>query len=120
MIYYQLFREKPSLEFLNKLLKNYGLYDIYSQNTFSKSSLKLLKSVEEINKLIPELKVYYIPCKSDIYLKNLNEKKIITILKHFLKFFEVELLSSEKYINKKKELVYHLSEYRPKFIIKFN
>ena len=34
MIYYQLFREKPSLEFLNKLLKNYGLYDIYSQNTF--------------------------------------------------------------------------------------
>ena len=50
-------------------------YMIYSQNTFSKSSLKLLKSVEEINKLIPELKVYYIPCKSDIYLKNLNEKK---------------------------------------------
>ena len=54
MIYYQLFKEKPSLEFINKLLKLYGLYDIYSTNTFSKSSLKFLKSVELIKELLPE------------------------------------------------------------------
>ena len=120
MIYYQLFREEPSLEFMNKLLKSYGLYDIYSTNTFSKSSLKFLKSVDSIKELIPLLNIYYLPCKSKLYLKDLNEKKIITILKHFLKFFNVELLSSEKYIDKKKELVYHLSEYKHKFIIKFN
>ena len=120
MIYYQLFKEKPSLEFINKLLKFYGLYDIYSTNTFSKSSLRFLKSVESIKELLPELEVYYMPCKAKLYLKDLNEKKIITILKHFLKCYEVELLSSERYINKKKELVYKLSEYNPKFIIKFN
>ena len=59
-----------------------------------------MNSVEKLKLL--KLDKYYLPCKAKIYLLNINEKRAITILRHFLKVFNYKLYSTEKYINKKK------------------
>ena len=51
---------------------------------------------------------YYIPCKSKKYLKDLNEKKCITLLRQFLKVHNFTLMSKEKYVNGKKYLFYQV------------
>ena len=61
-----------------------------------------------MNELSKELFKYYIPCKSKIYLVELNEKKCITILRQFLKVNNYTLISKEKYIKGNKQLFYQV------------
>ena len=58
--------------------------------------------------MIDILKKYYIPCKYNIYLKDINEKKCITILRQFLKIHNHTLFSKEKYYHGKKLLYYQV------------
>ena len=102
----QLFKLIPKLNFLLELLHCYGLQNLEEQKYFSRDDLVKLNSVNKIKLL--NLYKYYLPCKAKIYLYNLNEKKLITILRHFLKQFNYKLLSKEKYINKKKIIIYHI------------
>ena len=45
-----------------------------------------------------KLEIYYLPCKAKMYLKDLTEKKCITILRQFLKYIDY-LLSYIYYYN---------------------
>jgi hypothetical protein len=54
------------------------------------------------------LKKYYIPCKYEKYVTDLNEKKLVTILRQIVKLHDYKVTSQEKYIDGKKTLLYSL------------
>ena len=65
---------------------------------------------------IPKLKEYYLPCKSRLYLTDLDEKKCITILRQLLKQYNYNILAKEKTIKSVKYNFYQIIQfgYRPK------
>ena len=102
----QLFKIIPKINVLLDIIKCFGLNNLDEKKYFSKDDLSKINSVDKIKHL--NLEKYYLPCKSKIYINNLNNKKIITILRQFLKLYKYKLLSREKYINKKKIIIYYI------------
>ena len=102
----QLFRTKPSKKFIEKFITLFGLTDITDKRYFSRKNLIDLKTIEKINKLLPELKNYYIPCKARNYLSELNEKSVITVLRQLLKTIGYNVYSCEKYHKGTKYVAY--------------
>ena len=60
--------------------------------------------------MIPELVMYYLPCKYDMFLTNLNVNKCLTILRQIIKLYDYELKKREHVQNKKKSIYYHLNK----------
>ena len=110
MKFLQLFCDIPSEEFLIQLLKCYGVQNLNDFHEFNKGDLVELNTVEKLNELIPELILYYLPCKAKIYLNDITEKRAITILAQFLKLFDYKLLREERIINKKKIIFYRIQK----------
>ena len=104
----QLFRISPDLKISTKLLNLFGISDFNDNHSFTKFNLQELDTVNKMKEITEDLKKYYIPCKSKVYLINLNEKKCITILRQFLKVHNFTLMSKEKYIKGKKSLFYQV------------
>jgi hypothetical protein len=102
----QLFRQEPNYDFLIKLLNCFNISDIDNSQSFCKYDLQNNKTVEKIKELIPELTLYYIPCKSITYLSEIDEKRSITILKHFLLIFGY-ILNRKEIIKKNKKIIYY-------------
>ena len=109
----QLFSKNfPPFELVNDII-----YHIFKKNLedniYIEFTIKKLKNnnvTHIINHFIPELKKYYLKCKHEKYLENLNEKKIITILRQILKPYHYEINAFEKYSNKEKYLLYILEK----------
>ena len=106
----QLFTEIPDLEFLNKFLNLYGINNLEDSVEFSKYELIDLNIVDKIEDLIPELVMYYLPCKYNMFLTNLNVNKCLTILRQIIKLYDYELKKREHVQNKKKSIYYHLNK----------
>ena len=104
----QLFRENIEIDFLEKIIKE--CFNIELNNStyysFSKKTIVSRNILDIINNNMDKLKKYYIKCKHKIYLENLNEKKIITLLRQLLRMHDFELKAKEKYENGKKYLLY--------------
>ena len=96
MSLYQLFNKPPTKNILNKLLYCFDLKSLDDNKIFTKKDLNELKSIELINDIILELSDFYLPCKSKKYLVDLNNKKIITILRQFLRHFDYFVYSKRK------------------------
>lgn len=107
----QLYKIKPPIEVLNKLLEMIHLDLENDINlTFSLKGLKesnLESKFISINNLLQK---YYIPCKKKIYLDNLNIKKFITILRQLLKLYNYKLYSINKYSNGYKYILYNITK----------
>ena len=112
----QLFKNKPDLNLVTKIIKLFGLLDINDINLFTKQNLIDLKTMEKINEYIPKLKEYYLPCKAKKYLTDLNEKKCINILRQLLKQYNHNILSKEKTIQSQKYTYYQIIQYSNKKI----
>jgi len=108
MKHLQLFCDIPRIERLNELLNCYGIRDLTDTHEFCKGDLTELGTVDKVIELIPELMLYYLPCKANIYLSEITEKRAITILSQFLKLFKHRLLRNEKIVNKKKIIYYRI------------
>lgn len=104
----QLFAKVISKELLERILACYGLKNLDDTKYFTKYDLELYNTIEKLNDLKDELKQYYIPCKSKIYLDDITVKRCFTILRQVIKLFNYKLNSTEKYIAKKKQLAYQL------------
>ena len=104
----QLFKIIPDKKITLKLLSFFGINNLEDNHSFSKDFLIEFNTIDKINNIIKELENYYLPCKYKIYLRNLNEKKCITILRQFLKIHDYTLFSKEKYKNGKKLLFYQV------------
>jgi hypothetical protein len=104
----QNFKNTPDIKFITTLLDTFGLTGLDDDRYFTKEHMEEIKAVENITKIIPQLKDYYLPCKAKIYLKDINEKKIITILRQFVKIYNYKVFSLEKSIRGKKQITYRL------------
>jgi|TARA_B110000259_G_scaffold146048_1_gene164593 hypothetical protein len=104
----QLFKQVPDKEFLIKLLKCFGLTGLDDTNEFTKNMLFKINIIDKINNLLPELVIYYLPCKYNFYLNNLTINKCITILKQILKLFKYQIKKREYVINKIKINYFYL------------
>ena len=116
----QLFTKNPTHDILNKLLNSYGIKSLKDSNTFSKKDLESNDTVKKVTALLPLLNEYYLPCKQKVYLKNLTTKKLITILRQFLRIFKYYLFSKEKYIKNEKIIVYQILPMEKKLVEKKN
>ncbi len=108
----QLFREDIPLNFLNEFIKSCFSIELNNNTyySFSKKTITNKEIIETISKNIEILKKYYIKCKHKIYLENLNEKKVITLLRQLLRVHNYELKAKEKYENGKKYLLYTIQK----------
>ena len=77
----QLFRKTPTLDLFSRFAKTFGLTDINDCRKFTRDNLVYYKTLERFSDFYTELEEYYIPCKVDKYLNNMNEKKMITVLR---------------------------------------
>ena len=105
----QLFiKDIPPFTLVNNII-NGILNKELNDNIYYEFSKKILKNKNALQKIIPyieELKKYYLKCKHEKYLNNLNEKKIITLFRQILKPYDYSLKSYEKYENGQKYLLY--------------
>tara|TARA_B110000285_G_scaffold179452_1_gene202094 strand:- start:2003 stop:2392 length:390 start_codon:yes stop_codon:yes gene_type:complete len=104
----QLFKISPDIKITLEILNHFGISSLEDNHSFTKINLTDLNTVNNINNMIGDLNKYYIPCKSNVYLVDLNEKKCITILRQFLKIHNHTLMSKEKYVKGKKYLFYQV------------
>ena len=104
----QLFKKSIPNDLLEQILNCFGLKNLDDSKIFTKYDLELNDTVIKLDKLKPQLELYYIPCKAKIYLNNITTKKCITILRQIIKLFNYNLRSSEKYIAKKKKIAYQI------------
>lgn len=108
----QLFRNEFSFVFLNNFINKLFNIELNSSTNYNFSKKTLLtKNIKDILlEYIDELKKIYIKCKHKIYLEDLNEKKIITLLRQLLRFHDFDLKAKEKYENGKKYLLYTITK----------
>ena len=104
----QNFKNNPDMNIVTTLLRTFGLTGLEDDRYFTKENMKEIETVLNINLLIPKLEEYYLPCKSKLYLKDLTEKKSITILRQFIKNYNYKLITFEKSIHGRKQLTYRL------------
>ena len=83
----QLFRYKPPLELVLKILNCFGLEDLDDRRCFNRVMLEDIDAVKKIEILKDELAIYYLPCKARNYLNQLNENNIITLLRQLVKLY---------------------------------
>ena len=104
--------EPPPFELVKKIvytLINKELNDkIYYE--FSKKNIMKKNIIDKIDEYIILLKDYYLKCKHNKYLENLNEKKIITLFRQILRPYDYSITSYEKYDNGEKYLLYILEK----------
>ena len=104
----QLFKIIPEKKFILELLKLYGIENLEDTRFFTKENLKNLNTLENIINIKNELNIYYLPCKSKIYLKDITLKRCIVILRQFIKILNFSLFSKEKFIKGKKITIYQI------------
>ena len=108
MIKNQLFRVLPDTEIISQLLETFGLSSLQDNNYFTKETMKELNTIDRFTGLKDKIETYYLPCKSKVYVKEVTDKKCITILRQFIRVHGYTLISKERYINRKKLCVYRL------------
>ena len=114
----QLFKSNPPKELILNILKLYGLSSLTDDRCFTRKDLQKLNTVNKLLDYKEELYKYYLPCKGRLYLNDLNEKNIITILRQLLKTLNYTLNSREKYNKGSKFIIYNIisideKQYKP-------
>ena len=117
----QLFRRNPDRYIIDNLMMVFNINSLDDKNFhFTKEDLENLNIVDKINEIKEKLEIYYLPCKAKVYLKDLNEKKCITILRQFLKHIDYNLKLKEKYIKGVKNYLYYIYASKEKILITFD
>ena len=106
----QLFYEIPPIEIIEKLMSAFGLSNMNDTKEFNKNDLISNHTASKIIELIPDLALYYLPCKANIYLTNITEKRSITILSQHLRLYDYRLSRDERIIDGKKDIFYRVQQ----------
>jgi hypothetical protein len=106
----QLFTKPVDLEIAIRLVECLGLNDLNDSRNFTKYDLIRVDSVGVFGReLLRLLKDYYLPCKAKLYLQDITEKKLITVVKQVLRLHNYSVLAKEKNFGTKKVIVYRIS-----------
>jgi len=100
---------------LNKDLED-TVYFEFSRSIIKNKNILQMMKVQYVN----ELKKYYLKCKHNKYLENLNEKKLITIYRQILRPYNYLIKAFEKYNNSKKYLLYVIEKKKDLKLKKIN
>jgi hypothetical protein len=103
----QLFKINPDIHIVNDLLSAFGLEDLEDTRYFTREYLKENETVDKVIEIKERLSEYYLPCKKKS-LDNLSEKRIITILRQFIKSFGYKCIGTEQSVKGKKTMKYQL------------
>jgi hypothetical protein len=103
---------------MTEFLSCFGLRGLDDSSEFSKFTLRERNTVDKIVDLLPEIVLYYIPCKAKKYLSEIDEDRAITILRQLLRLYDYELSKKERVIQKRKVIFYSLqpTNIRPIYI----
>lgn len=104
----QLFRAKPPIGMIEKLLEQLGIQNFNENYKFSRDDIQKKELIPKLLEM--PLQDYYINCKYVKYFTKLDEKKCVTILRQLLRLYDYKIKSSEKFSNGKKFLLYNLSK----------
>jgi hypothetical protein len=111
---HQLFRVSIPREFVTRLL---GCFACTADDpvgfTFTKMDLHARGTCEKMSQLAEQMREIYLPCKYKIYFENLNACKAITVLRQILRVFEYRLVSTQKYLRRRKISVYRIAASAP-------
>ena len=102
---FQLFQQIPDEEFMVKILNCFGNINFNDNKEFSKFDLDDLDIINKLEDLIPELVMYYLPCKYNMFLTNININKCITILRQLLRLYNYKLKKESMCNTKKKKYI---------------
>ena len=121
MVVNQLFMQKPPNELLVKIIKAFGLNDLNDTKEFSQIDMDNYNTLTIFHTLEKELADCYIPCKRQEYtgnIRNIIYKEAVTIFRQFLKAYNYDLQSKERYIKGIRYLVYKIVTKQEKYINK--
>ena len=118
MTLYQLFTKNPSEEIMEKILECFDINSLDDTVIFTRKDLIEKDTLNKINEIKKDIEVYYLPCKAKKYLYDLNEKKLITILRQFVRIFGYFIFSKEKYIQGEKYITYQIMPLNKKNFLK--
>ena len=104
----QLFKAQPPIELVEEVLKYLGIINFNENYKFSREDIQKKELVTKILDL--PLDDYYINCKYQKYFTYLNEKKCVTIIRQLVRIYGYKVISTEKFSNGSKFLLYHLEK----------
>ncbi len=100
-----LFREKPPLTLVEQIVRTCGVERLGDATWFTKQQIQLT----QFSEFLPELEPYYVPCKAAEFLHPpLTPARALTILRHILRVYNAQLLSSEKSRGGSKSIWYQI------------
>lgn len=94
IMHYQLFAQLPDQYLVSRILALFNA-TTKSSDSFTINDLIEHNTVNQVKSsgILDELYELYIPCKAKVYLDNISDKKIITIIRHLLKVQNLKLRS---------------------------
>ena len=107
----QLFIDKPPESIILTCVVLLGWTSLTDKRILMRTDLDNLQIAEKFINVINELRQYYLPCKQDKYLSNINTKSVITIVRQLLKTIGYNIRGIEKVIDNKKEMIYKLEQH---------
>lgn len=106
----QLFRAHVPFSTYKKIFDCFDLSE--EKKSFTKHDLEKSETLKRMETIKDELYLYYLPCKSIIYLDNLDINKCITILRQIARLHSMLLCSKQKYHQNRKITIYYLKNVR--------
>lgn len=103
-----IFSKIPEKETVINVLQELGFFGLDDKKLFSKEDICL----EKFQEIVFLIQPYYLPCKVNRFLYNVNQNKIITVLRHLLRSIGYDLLVKEKVIQKTKHTMYQIQQKR--------
>jgi len=100
----KLFRNEPSKEVVESVLKSVGLLGFHDLRWFSRDEIKL----DSLEMWLPEIESYYLPCKAKRFIHKWSSHSIITILRHLLHLHGFTLQKEERLYKGIKQMIYQI------------
>jgi len=94
---------------LEEFLACFKLKSLNDSSMFCINDLVNNKAVDKFNNNVCDrLMTYYLPCKAKIYLQQVTEQKLVTILRQIIRLFDYKLATVKKSKNKIKTIYYFI------------
>lgn len=103
-----LFRKRPHLELVHDILINLRFTGLNDARLFTKYDI----DTEVFEEFLPLLEPYYLPCKAKLFLREFDNTKGVTVLRHLLRAHGYKLHAYEKVQQGKKQTYYQFEKER--------
>lgn len=113
---HQLFKIIPPKDIVEELVKCYGFNGLSDRRYVCKRHFKKLGVIEKVKKMRLQLENFYLPCKRSLYLGNINNKNVMTLLRQVLRCYNYRVCYRERYIKGDKIIMYNLEKKESQFI----